>query len=102
MAIKDGTLNDLKTKLSPLGEITHKSMFGGFGLFADGAMFAKISSKGVIAFKADDNNRPDFENAGMSKAGKIPYYEVAEGDESDTKKLRQWADGAMAAAKAAK
>ena len=46
--------------LTPLGEIRAKPMFGGHGLFLDGAMFALITRADELYLKADDENRPAF------------------------------------------
>jgi DNA transformation protein len=102
MAKKDDVLKDILERLTPLGSVSHRSMFGGFGLFMDGAMFAKISPKGVLSFKADDQNRSEFEKQGMKRAGKMPYYDVKSEDLTNTRKLRAWARSAMTAAQNAK
>ena len=84
--------------LVPLGAAEAKAMFGGYGIFMDGQMFAKISSKGVVAIKVDGENLPAFEAAGMPKAGKMPYYEVKAADLDDAKKPQAWAVSSIAAA----
>ena len=81
-----------------LGPALAKAMFGGYGVFLDDQMFAKISSKGVVALKADKENLPAFEAAGMPKAGKMPYYEVQAVDHQDGEKILAWSRGAVAAA----
>jgi len=48
--------------------------------------------------KADAENLPAFEAAGMPRAGKMPYYEVKAADLSDAKKLQVWAATSIAAA----
>ena len=45
--------------LRPLGPVRAKRMFGGFGLFLDGLMFALIIDD-TLYFKADAVNRPIF------------------------------------------
>ena len=95
MAIDQGFLDDIIERLSPLGTITSKAMFGGAGVFVDGRMFVKISPSGVIAFKADDRNKATFLNAGMKKSGKMPYYDATAEQIEDN-------DAFMAAAKLAR
>ncbi|KTB48198.1 TfoX N-terminal domain [Dehalogenimonas alkenigignens] len=46
-------------KLAPLGAVTGRSMFGGFGVFHEGEMFGLISND-VLYLKADDSNREDY------------------------------------------
>ena len=45
--------------LRPLGPVRAKRMFGGFGLFLNGLMFALIIDD-TLYFKADAVNRPTF------------------------------------------
>jgi DNA transformation protein and related proteins len=68
--------------LSPLGKITYRRMFGGFGIYVDGRIVA-IADDGVLYLKADDENRPGFEAAGMEPFRPFPdrdtamsYYQV--------------------------
>ena len=98
MADKEAVMNTFLATLAPLGPARAKAMFGGYGVFLDDAMFAKISSKGVVALKADAENLPAFEAAGMPKAGKMPYYEVRAADLEDGEKILAWARGSVAAA----
>ena len=102
MAKKDDVLKDILQRLAPLGAAKHRSMFGGFGLFIDSTMFARISPRDVLSFKADDQNRSEYEKQGMKRAGKMPYYDVKAEDLTNTRKLRAWARSAMAAAQNAK
>ena len=46
--------------MAPLGKVTARSMFGGYGIFLDGAMFALISPENELYFKADEVNRDAF------------------------------------------
>ena len=50
--------------LKPFGEVTAKSMFGGFGLYRDGLFFGLVAEQQVY-FKVDDVNRPDFAALGL-------------------------------------
>ena len=50
-------------KLSPLGDVKARPMFGGYGIFYEGNMFALISGTGLF-FKADDANIADYQQAG--------------------------------------
>ena len=98
MADKEAVMNKFLATLAPLGPARVKAMFGGYGVFLDDAMFAKIPSKGIVALKADAENLPAFEAAGMPKAGKMPYYEVQPADLEDGEKILAWARGSVAAA----
>ncbi len=83
--------------LSPLGNVIVRPMFGGHGVFLDGRMFALIS-KDVLYFKADDENRTEFEAAGMKPYGKMPYYQAPPAAMDDPRRLEFLGRGAVAAA----
>jgi DNA transformation protein len=82
-----------------------RRMFSGYGLFRDSLMFG-IVIRDVVHFKTDDENRGDYEAAGMApfqyqrgrKRVALGYHAVpAEAlDDGDT--LAAWADRAYAAA----
>ena len=46
--------------LEDFGDVNAKRMFGGFGMYRDGLMFGLVD-KNTLFLKADDENRPDFE-----------------------------------------
>ncbi|MGH8679937.1 MAG: TfoX/Sxy family protein [Burkholderiales bacterium] len=48
--------------LGTVGHVAARRMFGGYGLYCDGVMFALIADD-VLYFKADDATRPAFERA---------------------------------------
>jgi len=48
--------------LAGVGRVVARRMFGGYGLYCDGVMFALIADD-VLYLKADGANRPDFERA---------------------------------------
>jgi DNA transformation protein len=61
--------------LTPIGGITGKPMFGGYGIFHEGAMFALIS-QAELYFKVDDSNRADY--LGARQFRPMPYFEIPE------------------------
>src|SRR5580693_9383776 len=100
-------LDFIVDQLSPLGNITVKSMFGGHGVYCNGVMFALIS-KSVLYLKADDVNRPKFEELGIppfqpfpGKPGVMQYYAAPPETFEDPASLRMWAGGAVQAAQRA-
>ncbi|NKB55921.1 MAG: transcriptional regulator [Alphaproteobacteria bacterium] len=80
-------------------------MFGGFGVFQDGVMFALIA-KDTLYFKVDDENRIDYESAGMppfryARSGKtfeMSYWQAPSDVLDDPDDLSNWARSAIAAA----
>ena len=62
--------------LAGIGEITSRKMFGGYGIFESGVMFALVNSAGKLHLKVDDSNISRFKEAGSNSHGKMPYYDV--------------------------
>ncbi len=81
--------------LTPLGDVNVRRMFGGFGLFLDGTMFALISRNDELFLKADDENRPDFEDRGSMTHGKMPYYSAPPETLESWQEMEPWAQGAV-------
>lgn len=70
--------------LIPVGAVHARGMFGGWGLYLDGLMFALID-KDELYIKADETNKQDFINRRMlpfTYGGKrvekveMPYYNL--------------------------
>lgn len=93
----DYVVNDL---FSDVPDITSKPMFGGWGVYRGGCIFAIISD-GELYFKVDDTNRPEFAHMEESrifsyeKQGKtqtISYWLVPEDVMEDRERLYELAD----------
>ena len=54
--------------LGPFGTVRTRPMFGGYGVYLDGLMFA-IVSEDTLYLKADEMNRVEFEQAGCERFG---------------------------------
>jgi DNA transformation protein and related proteins len=60
--------------LTPLGGVTARSMFGGWGFYREGRMFALVAFE-TFHVKVDDVSRPEFEALGL-----LPFtYEAGGG-----------------------
>ena len=88
--------------LEPLGAVTSKQMFGGFGIFADGLMFAIVDSAGRLFLRTGESNVDAFETAGAEKHGRMPYHTVPAEILSQSAELLAWAAGALDVAIAAR
>jgi len=87
-------------KLSGIGEVRHRAMFGGYGIFTGGLMFALLSDD-ILYFKVDDTNRAMYEKAGSYRFPHgISYWEVPAEVFEDTARLYEWADISIAIARA--
>lgn len=63
--------------LSPLRDVTARAMFGGWGFYHGGKMFALVAFD-TFYVKVDDASRPEFERAGLG-----PFvYETESGKRS--------------------
>ena len=91
--------------LQDFGEVTAKPMFGGYGIFRDGIIFA-IVVKDRLYFKADDTNRPRFIEKGLGRftylrKGKecaMSYYLAPAEALEDSEIVCDWARDAFDAA----
>lgn len=95
-------------QLSIMRGVSAKRMFGGFGLFRNGLMFAIIIDD-VLYFKTGDSNRADYEAAGMEpfryaakgKTVTLSYWQVPADALDDDTILQEWAEKACRAAREA-
>ncbi|NND02577.1 MAG: TfoX/Sxy family protein [Acidimicrobiia bacterium] len=85
-----------------LGNVTTKKMFGGFGVFEDGVMFAIVDSAGAAFLRADESSSQVFEDAGSERHSRMPYWLIPGAVLDDPKQLAEWAETARDVAKAAK
>ncbi len=106
-ARKDAYAGFVLEQLAPLGEITCRSMFGGYAIYCDGTVFALIANN-VLYLKVDDGNRPMFEVRGLGpfrpfedKGGMMSYYEAPAEVFEDAAAMRHWAGAALEAGRRA-
>ncbi|MDR5866128.1 TfoX/Sxy family protein [Halomonas koreensis] len=91
-----------------LGPIAARRMFGGYGIYHDGAMFALVADE-VLYLKADALNVGDFEREGLpafeyvrqGRVVKLSYYQAPEVLFEDLELARDWARRSLAAARRA-
>ncbi len=88
--------------LQPLGAMTSKKMFGGYGLFCEDVMFAMVDPAGEVYLRADDASKGPFESAGSAKHGRMPYWSVPSNVLSAPAEMEEWCGRALAVARAAK
>ena len=116
MSDLDGAIAAAKELLEGLetryGRITHKKMFGGAGLYAEGAIFALIVS-GELLLKADPKTAPELSEAfaeagserwsydGKGKPVAMPYWSLPSAAVDDPEAACAWAERAIEAARGA-
>jgi DNA transformation protein len=88
-------LNHVIELLEPIGDIKSRAMFGGYGIFHEGDMFALISGS-TLYFKVNESNRAAYENADSKPFRPMPYYEVPAEIMEDTASLYEWARTSIA------
>jgi DNA transformation protein len=86
-------------RVNPLGDITDKKMFGGYGVFESGKMFALVNSGGDIYLKVVDENRPRFDDYGAEPHGRMPYYQIPDVVLQDDETLFEWVGEAISLSK---
>jgi len=86
--------------------VSSKPMFGGYGIYKDGVIFAIIAD-GALFFKVDEINRADFEKheskpfvyKGKGKPIKMSYLELPAEVMEDREEMIRWVDKAAMASK---
>lgn len=63
-------------ELAVLGNVTARAMFGGYGVYADGVMFAIVDPEGSLFLRADDSTSARYVEAGSPKHAGMPYWGV--------------------------
>ncbi len=99
MAEQSAFVSKVIDLMTPLGDVRAKPMFGGYGLFLDGTMFALVPKSEELFLKADDVNKGEFEKQGAKSRGRMPYYSAPEGALESWAAMEPWATGAVGAAK---
>jgi DNA transformation protein and related proteins len=100
----------LVESLAGLGDVQARAMFGGWGFYLHGRMFALVAFD-TFYIKADDENRADFESRGLApfryeaggKVSVMSYFQPPSAALDDRDLLCEWARrGVEAAARSAK
>lgn len=107
MPVSDEFVDYVVEQLAPWGEVSMRRMFGGAGLYREGAMFAVVADD-VAYLKVDDSNRDDFGRAGSASFEPYPdkiktsirtYYEIPADVLEDPDELARWAQRSWLAAR---
>ena len=92
----------LVKELAMLGDVSSRKMFGGYGIFESGVMFALVNSEGIPHLRVNDSNLAKFEKAGAEKHGRMPYYAIPPTILQNARSLRSWAVEALTVARSSK
>lgn len=101
MPVSREYLDYIADQLKAFGPVTMKRMFGGAGLYHQGAFFGLVADD-TLYFKVDDTNKADYEAAGSGPfkpfgTYAMSYYEVPADVLEDPDELGQWARKAFKA-----
>jgi DNA transformation protein len=91
--------------LGPFGTVRTRRMFGGYGVYLDGLMFAIVSAD-TLYLKADEMNRVEFEQAGceifgyarLGRRATLNFFRAPEDAMDSPQLMLPWARTAYAAA----
>jgi DNA transformation protein len=94
-------------QLEEFGEVTPRAMFGGVGLYHRSTFFGLLAHD-VLYLKVDDENRPEYEEAGMkafkpyaNRTAAMQYYAVPVDVLESPRDLARWARRSVEAARRA-
>ena len=104
MSRKNEFLEHLLDLLRDFGPVTARGMFGGYGIYKQGRMFAIVIDD-TLFFKADERTKKDFESKGLSpftyrrknREISLSYYQAPEEALEDRVVMRHSAEKAYAA-----
>ena len=112
MSVSPDYTNFVKERLEPLGPITHRRMFGGAGVYAQGYIIALLDDD-ELYFKTDDESRQTFVDAGCTPftyqkkdgtVGVMTYFKAPEQVFDDPDEMIAWGrlalDASLRASKA--
>jgi DNA transformation protein len=93
-------------RATSLGPVEARPMFGGYGLYLDGVIFA-LEADGCIWLKVDDETKPRFAASGSrgfvyrgkNRPVEMPYWLLPDGTEADSEAFLYWIELALAAAR---
>ena len=95
MAVDPGYHAYVMELLSPIGGVNSRPMFGGYGIYHEGAMFALIAGS-TLYLKVSGASQASFEEAGGQRFERMPYFSVPADVLEEADVLLDWARTAIA------
>jgi len=90
----------LSEVLSGIDGVSSRAMFGGYGIYKEGVIFAIIADE-QLYFKVDETNRKDYEqydshpfiySQGKHKSTTMSYWELPADIQEDRGEIAKWVD----------
>jgi DNA transformation protein len=104
LKVSDAFKSFVLDQLDELGDVVPRPMFGGVGLYWRGVFFG-IMAQDTLYLKVDDQNRNDYDSAGMKpfrpyahRSGTMEYYAVPVNILESASELAAWARKSIAVA----
>lgn len=105
MAKRSEFVETVVERMQPVAPVTARAMFGGWGLFCDGVMFALVADD-VLYLKADAVSAPAFDDADLppftfaarGRTMRMSYRQAPEAVFDDDDALAEWTRRALEAA----
>jgi DNA transformation protein and related proteins len=103
MAVSESYLEFVREQLAPVGNVVIRKMFGGAGVYCDGAMFGLVLDE-TLHFRGDAASQARFQAAGCQrfiherpprKPMAMPYWVVPENLVEDQDEMSVWARDAI-------
>ena len=107
MTVSESFLEFVREQLAPAGDIVIRKMFGGAGIYCDGAMFGLVLSE-TLYFRTDAASAAKFEDVGCKQfiyerpprqPVAMPYWVVPEHLFEDADEMLAWAREAIVVAR---
>ena len=95
MAVDHGYHAYIMELLAPIGGVKSRPMFGGYGIYQEGAIFALIAGS-TLYFKVSGANQASFEESGGQRFERMPYFSVPTDVLEEADVLLDWARIAIA------
>ena len=97
MSVSDADIAFATDLLSPLGGLSTRKMFGGLGIYHDGAIFALLSSAGQLFIKTDTALAAELAAEGSTQFHNMPYWSMPEAALDDPEVALNWAQRSLTA-----
>lgn len=105
MSQNDAIIDYIRELLAPLGAVSARKMFGGYGIYHDSVMIGLVAD-GALFLKTDEETRPRFAAAGCApfvteskgKRIEMSYWSAPEDAMDSADAMTPWARLAYAAA----
>lgn len=76
MSVSDADIAFAMDLFRDLGNLSKRKMFGGLGIYFDGAIFALVDGDGRLFLKATNDIASELQDMGADQFHNMPYWSV--------------------------